>query len=116
MKAVTIYPPDHFVSVPGGRAVFSCVSDTKIQHVQWLVDGIPIEQHEVNITFEFQDIGHGVVTIHLARIPLEFNTTRIQCQLELESGRVEMSDQRSLILVKGKVEMVEINMPFVLDL
>ena len=101
---VTIYPPDHFVLVPGGNAAFSCLSTSSdvIDVVQWLINGTVLESLELtDVEIEFRDIGHGVFDLELGNIPIEFNTSWIQCRVDLRSGRVETSSRTVLILLEG---------------
>ena len=101
VMAVTIYPPGRFVSVPGGNAAFSCLSTSDvINTVEWLINGTVIEPLELT-NVEIRDIGHGVVGLQLFNIPIEFNNSRIQCRVHVQSGRVETSSGPLLILLEG---------------
>ncbi len=96
---VSVIPHGQFVSMPGGNATFTCIN-TGINNIQWLVNETEFES--LNLDNARQDysslqIGGLVSTLMFTNIPLEYNTTRIQCRIE-NSNEVTLQSQSSLFL------------------
>ena len=51
---VQVVPIDHFVSTPGGSAVFQCIVQSHVHRLQWLINGSAVENiTDRNVRTEF---------------------------------------------------------------
>lgn len=100
---MTVFPPDHFVSTPGGDATFRClsVSGDQLVIVQWFINGTLLENlnlKNVEIAL-FPTTGSG--SLRFTDLPHEYNMTRIRCRATFSSGTSATSSDSTVLLLQG---------------
>lgn len=106
IAAVLVYPPDKFVSVPGGNATFICSSPSgargnTITKVQWLVNGSLFDPLDLlNVSTDFFPFSNGFGILSFTNLPVEYNMTTIRCRAYF-GFRTLTSNNATLLLLQG---------------
>ena len=104
LDAVIITPPMHVAAVNNNRSTtFTCLSpidqnEGGIVSIQWLINGVFLEDLNLNNVNSSFDGGFG--TLIFSRVRLDQNSTSVSCSVNFMSGLVENSSD-SLLLVQG---------------
>ena len=104
LDAVTITPPILVAAVNNNRSTtFTCLSpidqnEGGIVSIQWLINGVFLEDLNLNNVNSSFDGGFG--TLIFSRVRLDQNSTSVSCSVNFMSGLVENSSD-SLLLVQG---------------
>ena len=95
---VNIFPSETVVGIPGDNFDFHCMDPSRTAlSVQWLVNGTLLENSELEI--EFQEFNSRSKTADLSfDLPLEHNTTTIQCIYSFVSENVTIT-----VLLQGQL-------------
>ena len=93
-----LYISGDYVSTAGGYAQFSCTasSGTAATGIQWLVNGSEMNSNSTHVVILHNQF---LTRLELMNIPVEFNTTIIQCAYEMATSRVAM------LLLQGQYKM-----------
>ena len=104
---VFVLPPEPYVTYAGGSAEFDClsVSTMTIRSIVWFINGSLLEDLTLgNVRQALLRVdGNTAIqggSLRFADIPVEHNTTIIQCLVESSTGNVTRSPNTSL-LVQG---------------
>ena len=104
LDAVIITPPILVAAVNDSRSItYTCLSPTGLNEggiasIQWLLNGVLLEDLNLNNVNSSFDGGFG--TLIFSRVRLDQNSTSVSCSVNFTSGRVENSSD-SLLLVQG---------------
>ena len=90
------------MAYPGKNVTFNCVGDM-IEHVQWLGNGILLDDAQENVHIDFFPIhitmsGRGTLT--LTNLTQEKNNTQIRCMATLHD-RSDSVSNISILLIQG---------------
>jgi hypothetical protein len=87
------------VSVPDGRATFTCVSpDYTVNSISWFFNDTRVKPLcQQNVFIDLLPIGTGIGRLEIIDISDDLNMTRICCAAEV-SGRTLHSNQETLLL------------------
>ncbi len=92
-------PSGDYVSTVGGSVDLNCLSHgDMITHVQWLLNGSPVEEGP---NVEIVMFGTAGLILRLRNLSVEYNTSTIQCRATLESGITRTSEGTLLLLLQG---------------
>lgn len=83
---VQVLPSGRYRSVPGGDAIFTCLSHGhRAIRMQWLINGRPFENQNLeNVTEEFHYFSNSLVgTLSFTNLHVNYNRTRIRCKADL---------------------------------
>ena len=97
--------PEEYVSTPGGRAFFLCLTPgTSVVDVQWLVNGTELETLNLtNVTSTLETAGTSKKwSLNFTKIPVEYNTTTVKC-IAMTMNENLTADQNSTLLIQGSV-------------
>ena len=97
-----MHPSGAVVTVPGRNRTFTCflllpVSNTQLQNVSWLLNGLALENYGLNNIITKPGPG-GSGTLTFINLSLENNHTTIQCQATLQSGAIQSASEGILLL------------------
>ena len=102
--SVSVFP-EIIVSTPGGNLSFKCIflSAVILDFPEWLINGSAALVNEsielgIAVTQFSEEVATGA--LHFHNLPLNFNTTKIQCYAVLPS-RTETSNNYGLLLLQG---------------
>ena len=107
---VVIISPTDVVSVPGGRAIFLCMSSAPfsnggIRRFQWLLNDTLLEDFGIsNVEMSVLEVNGGIGTLTFSNVSQHLNMTRIKCIIEFRSGH-EMGSASAVLLVQGKAAL-----------
>lgn len=97
---VRLFPSDYFVSVPGGQAIFTCLSlGIEAEDVLWQLDDARVEPNgPYDATIEFDPLGGGTGVLQLRNVSVELNSSTIRCEVLTSAGSLVSSDESTLLL------------------
>lgn len=94
------------MSVPGGSAVFTCLSsfhDDSIVDIQWLLDGLPIDQaisgSSVSVNIEFSE-EFNIGRLALDNLSMDFNGAVIHC-MAIFTFESPIASYGAILLIQG---------------
>lgn len=94
-----MYPADTYVSIPGGTAVLSCLSQSPITTVEWIRNGTALNRsRHVQIQLDQE-----TSQLNITNIPLSFNNSWIQCRAMFSTGMQSLTSNRVLLLLQGQL-------------
>ena len=104
---VFVVPPTSF-TYAGGSALFQCrsVSVMTIASVVWLINGSLLQDltlDNVRDALLFEE-GNTVIqggSLTFTGVPVEYNTTTIQCLVKYSTGNAMGSENTSVLLIQG---------------
>lgn len=97
-----MYPPGRVVSVPGGEARFTCLSQSvrdNVVSIQWFANGTRLLEEEERVEMS---VVSGVGILTLRNLTLDYNKTEIACSARFNSGDVLFSNSATLLLLQGE--------------
>lgn len=104
---VSVFPPEFFVSTPGGSAEFKCIllGGNTLNRVQWYVNESLLETLDLrNVSTTISAIV-GVGILNFNNLPIEYNMTRIRCVVSYTSSsnrmKISPSPNSTLLLLQG---------------
>ena len=100
--------PTERVIVPGGETTFTCIHTSVIgviEQFQWLVNGTRLE--DLNQTDRIEAENNIIGHLHFINIPVEYNSTTIQCIIDFTSGESIPSNNATLF-VQGEERILQL--------
>jgi hypothetical protein len=84
--------PERYVSIPGGRASFTCITLTD-ETLHWLVNGSLLQNLSLsNVSIITHD--RGVRELEFVNLPAEYNATIITCTVTIPASQTNARDSQ----------------------
>ena len=102
MYAVVLVAPEgKFVSVLHGSFVVLCIDTSSIQinSIEWLVNGSPLENLNLNARTDFSMGGIGILRI--TNLQSKHNNSNIRCKVNTTDSEIITSADSSELIIQG---------------
>ncbi len=74
-----------------------------IKSIEWIINGSQLEDLNLqNVEAQFTSTGGGLGLLKITAVPIQFNTTEIQCRASFNGGQFT-SNMASILIIPGSL-------------